>query len=408
MSVEMRDQFCPTENKVRLVVPPNGRAAGNAGGLPVLVLAWEYPPFISGGLGVACKGLCEEMALRPELAVRVALPDTSERQREGIASAYLGADELLVETRTYAEQLAEYCRREPCSVVHSHDWLTFSAALRLQQSYGIPFIAHVHSLEIDRAPTGPDPVIVRIEQEAFEKAAAIVAVSQYTKRRIVRAFGVDPAKVTVVHNGITPAFEKRPLPAPLEQRPRRVTFVGRLTTQKGPDIFLSTAELLAQRDATIEFSMVGTGDMSNSLQLRALETLGKRVSFHGFLNQAEVAEILAHSRLMVMPSRSEPFGIAAVEAIQLGTPVVASRSVGFVEAVPAVPTVDISCVGEMAQVSARLLDEVPMARALAGNAAAQLRGLTWEKAAELMASLILDVSQVHPPGVPYRPVSVRV
>lgn len=355
----------------------------------VLVLCWEYPPLISGGLGVACKGLCEALVSREDISVHIAMPDAVHQPgacASPAAGSYDNSPGLVAATAAFATAVSRWFEERGTGIVHCHDWLTFLAALQLHRHHGVPFVAHVHSLEVDRAPHAPSPQIVRIEQEAFESAARIVAVSNFTKQRIVRAFGVNPSKISVVYNGASPDFQGHE-EVPLHRRSKQVAFVGRLTTQKAPDRFLDVAEALSKWDPELRFAIVGVGDMLEALQKQAERRLGERAVFHGFLPPSKVIKVLADSRLMVMPSRSEPFGLAAIEAVQLGTPVVASRTVGFAEAVPAVASVDAVSSDALFRASVELLADTASATRQTARASRQVRRLTWQSAADQMAAL---------------------
>ncbi len=355
----------------------------------VLVLCWEYPPLISGGLGVACKGLCEALLSRKDLSVHIAMPGAV--YQPGACSppavgSYDNSPGLVASTAEFAAAILRWFDERSTGIVHCHDWLTFPAALQLHRHQGTPFVAHVHSLEVDRAPHAPNPQIVRIEQETFESAARIVAVSNFTKQRIIRAFGVDSSKISVVYNGASLDFQGHE-EVPLHRRSKQVAFVGRLTTQKAPDRFLDVAEALSRWDPELRFAIVGVGDMLEELQRQAERRLGDRALFHGFLSPGKVIKVLADSRLMVMPSRSEPFGLAAIEAVQLGTPVVASRTVGFAEAVPAVASVDAVSSDALFRASVELLADTASATRQTARASRQVRRLTWQSAAGQMAAL---------------------
>jgi len=355
----------------------------------LLVLCWEYPPLISGGLGVACKGLCEALASRNEFAIQVVMPTAhlgASARTPTSTSSYDNGPGLVTTTKEFARAISRWYVKREVSIVHSHDWLTFSAALQLQKDHGVPYIAHVHSLEVDRTLYAPSAQIVRIEQEAFERASLIVAVSDFTKRRIVRAFGVHPSKIHVVHNGASPDFNGHDV-VPLHVRSKQVAFVGRLTAQKAPDRFLDLAAALCEWDPALTFAIVGVGDMREALQREAAARLGCKAVFHGFLSPDKVVQVLEDSRLMVMPSRSEPFGLAAIEAVQLGTPVVASRTVGFTEVVPAVTSVDASSSGALFRASVDLLADTALATRQTARAFQQIQSLTWQSAAGRMAAL---------------------
>lgn len=369
---------------------------GRQSSTKVMVLTWEYAPFITGGLGVACKGLCDALISVPGISLQIVLPnlvdENAARAKLAKPSSYDGSSELISKTLSFADSVANWSLQGDFDVVHSHDWLTFSAALRVHDQHKVPFVAHVHSLEIDRVPYKPNPQIVRIEQQAFEHASTIIAVSEFTKRRIVRAYGIAPAKIQVVYNGTSADFEVGTR-IPLHQRSKKVAFVGRLTTQKAPDRFLAIAEALARWDPDLTFEIVGVGDMFDSLKRQSEVRLNNKAIFRGFLTPDRVADILGDSRLMVMPSRSEPFGIAALEAVQLGTPVLASHTVGFAEAVPAVATANGFSNSALTDACMTLLTDTSLAMQQVKQATLEIKGLTWHHAARKVVEIFNELKR---------------
>jgi glycosyltransferase involved in cell wall biosynthesis len=326
----------------------------------VLMLGWELPPRITGGLGVACAGLIDAIAADGHVDLTVVMPSAEEvRVPAGVrtlspanehlaqvdatrvrphASVVASSYTTMIDDAWAYAELARYVMREaaPFDVIHAHDWLTFKLGQALQQRSRKPLIAHVHSIEHDRAPGMESREILAFEAEGLRAADCIVAVSDYSKRRIVDAYGIDASRIRVVHNGLASLDDEAgddDGDAPTAADPRDVvSFAGRITAQKNPQTFVHAARaVLATRPAT-RFVMAGDGDLRPAMEA-LVETLGMtdRFEFPGFLPAPAVRKLLRESAVFAMPSQSEPFGLVAGEAIQCGAPVVLSKNSGILE-----------------------------------------------------------------------------
>ena len=202
----------------------------------------------------------------------------------------------------------------------------------MKKASGMPLVIHVHSVEADRAGAGGNRDIVAIERFGMYIADRIIAVSEYTRQVLVREYGIPPEKIEVVHNGV----EKLTDPAmPAQPDAFRVSFIGRITRQKGPTYFLHAARKILDKNEDVRFVMAGTGDLLPLAKSLAHKLgIADRIHFPGFLDPSGVQSLLATSSVYVMPSVSEPFGIGALEAAQLGVPVVLSRYSGVAEVMP--------------------------------------------------------------------------
>lgn len=370
----------------------------------VLMLGWEFPPRIAGGLGVACYGLVRGlvyhgaqvtfvMPLRtgeepPDSyrllgANEIEIPFTSQAEfppfwhqitfygvhtwlgpyleqlsqptitfhavpqplsstTEGVLhlefSGRYGPD-LLSEVYRYAYAVSHLAEKESFDLIHAHDWLTYLGGLWLKAKTGKPLVVHIHATEYDRSGEHPNPHVRAIEQMGLEGADLVIAVSFYTRSIVVEKYGIPPEKVWAIHNAVLPK-DRQPYKRPPSQR-KVVTFLGRVTHQKGPNYFVEAAAMVAERVPEAHFVMAGTGDLLQGVIRRVAQLrLGARFSFTGFLPPAEVERLFDLSDVYVMPSVSEPFGISALEAMRAGVPVIISKQSGVAEVLPHALKVD--------------------------------------------------------------------
>lgn len=327
------------------------------------------------------------------------------------------AGDLFDEVDRYGRAVARVAEQEKYDVVHAHDWMTFPAAAAAAKSAGVPMVAHVHSTEYDRAGDAPDPRIVEIERAGLLAADRVIAVSHQTKSACVSRYGVDPEKVEVVYNAPTAngsrngssirvpkpdangpvedegpdaSFDNPFAPRPpsgdvitIEPGEKLVLFLGRLTGQKGPEYFLAAAKKVLEVMPEARFVLAGDGDLAGPLAEKAVEIgIAHRTLFAGFLNAADVEQIFAQADLYVMPSVSEPFGIASLEAMSHGVPTIVSRQSGVTEVVEHALKVDFWDTAEMADKMLAVLRHPPLAREMGDRGGFEVRRMKWEDAAE--------------------------
>ena len=306
-----------------------------------------------------------------------ALPDT-----EIILQGGYGPD-LMQEVRRYACAAAAIARRTPCDVIHAHDWMTYPAGILASRITGKPLVVHVHALEYDRSGSNVNQDIVDMERAGMEAAGRVIAVSHYTRQVIMERYGIPRAKISVVHNAVARSDINRtyPLP-PLCAHEKRVLFMGRVTYQKGPDYFVEAARLVLDRLPHTRFIMAGSGDMLPNIVRRVGQLrMGSRFHFTGFLKNDEVDRMYALSDVYVMPSVSEPFGIAPLEAMAYDVPVLVSRQSGVVEVLRNAIKVDFWDVREMANKICALLTYPVLAAEEVRNCREELKNIRWENAA---------------------------
>lgn len=267
-------------------------------------------------------------------------------------------------------------------LVHAHDWMTFPAAFEFQRMTGVPVYLHVHATEYDRSGDNLNHEVFRIERDGFRRASHIFAVSKYTAGIIERLYGVNRKKISVVYNA-PEDDSKGLLPTNGNIRRSQVVFLGRLTFQKGPDHFLKAAALVKDANPDAKFILCGTGDMMDKLRNQAHRLgLENQVHFAGFVDPVGVDEILQHSRVLVMPSVSEPFGLVALEAIRCGIPVILSKQSGVREVLNRALQVDFWDHEKLADQILAALRLKGLSKQLVDEGLSQMQQLSWEKSAK--------------------------
>ena len=398
----------------------------------VLMLGWEFPPFITGGLGTACHGLTQALsqagvpitfvlptAVEPGQASHVnllgaeppaPLPSPT-RDMPGVTfktvpaqfrSPYPAAtqpmtphaihassnppaigyhSDLVDQSRRYAQRCLALARDLDFDLIHAHDWLTYAGGVAIMGATGKPLIAHVHSTEFDRSGNEGQPAIIAAEQRGLRAATRVICVSHMTARQVAYRYDVPADRIDVVHNGIA----SRPNQELLSSRrhDKIVLFMGRITMQKGPEYFVDAARKVLEQDENVTFLVAGTGDqMANTIEQVAQSNIGHKVLFTGFLEPEQVQQVLGMADVFVMPSVSEPFGIAALEAVDRGVPVIVSKTAGVSEVVRHLLKVDFWDIHDMANKILGVLRHPPLGQTMARHAKRELVGLTWEHAAQ--------------------------
>jgi len=319
---------------------------------------------------------------------RLALPALKKRLR--LAGGY--GTQLREEIQRFARAVLQLVRDEPFDVIHAHDWMTFPAGLLARERTGRPLVAHVHSTEFDRCGWRADPAIRDVEALGIAGADRVVAVSAFEREKILTHYTVPPERIAVVHNAAEP---REPAWAERERRdPDRpvVLFLGRLTEQKGPGVFLQAAARVAAQRPEARFVVAGDGELLPHLvEAAAGLGLGTRVAFTGRLSPADVQRAFARAEVYAMPSTSEPFGITALEALANDVPVVLSRQSGVAEVLPSAPAVDGWDADALAGEVLRLLGDPELRGRLAIEGRREAERLTWDASAARVVDLYQEL-----------------
>jgi len=410
------------------------------------MLGWEFPPFISGGLGTACYGLTKAMdklgmhmvfVLPKSAPIRVGAsknassnegqlhqpyhfknvefytiasslrpytqPESATHSRsfshflkpEGQAcfdeanqpQSFEDSDnydeDMYTAAHRYAEQAVKIARNEDFDIIHAHDWMTYPAAGAVAAATGKRLVAQIHSTEFDRSGEGVNQMIYDIERGGMHAADKVIAVSNYTRNVIVDRYSVPSEKVEVVYNGVeydeAADFPVQSLPAKTD---KVVLFLGRITMQKGPEYFLYAAKRVIEKLDNVKFIMAGAGDMLHrSIELAARLGIGHKVIFTRFLRGTDVHKAYKMADLYVMPSVSEPFGIAPLEALRHNVPVLISKQSGISEVLSNALKVDFWDVNQMANKIIAVLKREPLKKALCENGSREVYKFRWEDSA---------------------------
>lgn len=241
-------------------------------------------------------------------------------------------DDLFQEIANYAIVASVLGESGDFDIIHSHDWLTFPAGIAAKKVSGKPLVIHVHATDFDRSGGKVNPAVFKIEQQGMRVADKIIAVSNLTRNTIIEKYGIDPDKVVTVYNAVEPINEDERKEIKKSIDDKIVTFLGRVTLQKGPEYFVEAAYKVLQKMDNVRFVMAGSGELLNKMVLRvAALRIADKFHFTGFLKGNDVDRMFAVSDVYVMPSVSEPFGISPLEAMQSNVPVIISRQSGVAE-----------------------------------------------------------------------------
>ncbi|NQT77240.1 MAG: glycosyltransferase family 4 protein [Bacteroidetes bacterium] len=414
--------------------------------MKVLMFGWEFPPHISGGLGTACFGLTKGLmkhdvevlfvvpkaygdenqeAVRLINASDISIdfkdskyeeywrritymeigsnlipyvgPEEFKRMIEASEmealsgedailsknfefSGKYGAD-LMDEVKRYALVASAVAATNDFDVIHAHDWLTYSAGIAAKSVSGKPLVVHMHATEFDRSGENVNQNVYDIERHGMEVADRVMAVSNLTRNIVIEKYGINPDKVFTVYNAVEPS-DKPNLQYPRSVREKVVTFLGRVTFQKGPDYFVEAARKVLDKDSNVRFVMAGSGDMLNKIIKRIAELkMGERFHFAGFLKGDDVDRMFGLSDVFVMPSVSEPFGIVPLEAMRSNVPVVISKQSGVAEILVHALKVDFWDVDALADSIYGLLHYEGLSKMFKQYGKVEVDNLKWENAA---------------------------
>ena len=272
--------------------------------------------------------------------------------------------------------------KDEFDVIHAHDWLTYMAGIAAKRLSGKPLVVHVHATSFDRSSDNNiDTRVYEIEKRGMEAADRVITVSDLTRNIVITKYGIDPSKVVTVHNAVD--FSGRSnVNVERGVKDKVVTFLGRITFQKGPEYFIEAAAKVLKRCDNVRFVMAGSGDMMNR-SIRQVARLGISDKFHftGFLRGKEVQEMFALSDVYVMPSVSEPFGISPLEAMRTGVPSVISKQSGAAEVLKYAFKVDFWDVDAMADEIYALLKYPALANFASKYGFDEVNTLKWNNAA---------------------------
>ena len=282
--------------------------------------------------------------------------------------------------------------KDEFDIIHAHDWLTYLAGIAAKELTGKPLVVHVHATSFDRGTEDQiDSRVYDIEKRGMMAADKVIAVSDLTRNIVINKYGIAPEKVVTVHNAVDFSGREN-LKVERGVRDKVVTFLGRITFQKGPEYFIEAAAKVLKRTDGVRFVMAGSGDMMNRC-IRYVARLGISDRFHftGFLRGAEVQKMFAMSDVYIMPSVSEPFGISPLEAMRSGVPAVISNQSGAAEVLKYAFKVDFWDVDAMADDIYALLKYPALADFAAREGYEEVNRLKWNIATAKLKNIYESV-----------------
>ena len=410
--------------------------------MKVLMFGWEFPPHILGGLGTASYGITKGLAAQPDMHITFCLPkpwgdedksfmniigmsetpivwrdvdydyvkqrlgnrmspeqyfqlrdhiyaDFNYRLTDDLGCIEFSGkypDNLQDEINNYSIVAGVIARQQEYDIIHAHDWLTYPAGIHAKNVSGKPLVIHVHATDFDRSRGHVNPTVYGIEKDGMDHADCIMCVSELTRQTVINHYHQDPAKCITMHNAVYPLSqdildmveEKRK--DHHQRKEKIVTFLGRITMQKGPEYFVEAASLVLQRTHNIRFCMAGSGDMMNDMiNLVASRGIADRFHFPGFMRGKQVYEAFADSDVYVMPSVSEPFGISPLEAMQCGVPSIISKQSGCAEILNKCIKTDYWDINAMADAMYSLCTNESLHEYLKVEGKNEVDQITWEK-----------------------------
>jgi glycosyltransferase involved in cell wall biosynthesis len=289
---------------------------------------------------------------------------------------------LLEEISKYAVVASVIAEENEFDVIHAHDWLAYPAGIAAMQVSGKPLIIHVHATDFDRSGGNVNPDVYRIEKSGMDAASKIITVSNLTRDIVINKYFIPPDKVETVYNAVDPVNISERLMINKGFDEKVVTFLGRITMQKGPEYFIEAANKVLKRMDNIRFVMAGSGDMMERMMRRAAALkITDRFHFTGFLRGADVYQLLDMSDVYIMPSVSEPFGISPLEAMQASVPVIISKQSGVAEILTHAVKTDFWDIDAMADSIYGILNYPALANMFIKNGKEEVIRLKWDNSA---------------------------
>jgi glycogen synthase len=301
---------------------------------------------------------------------------------------------LMEEVARYALMGSTIALKEDFDIIHAHDWLTYPAGIAAKKATGKPLVVHMHATEFDRTGENYNDIVFGMEKEGMEAADRVITVSNLTRNTVIHKYGIDERKVVTVYNAIEQSQLKEIEEIKRNLKEKIVTFLGRITFQKGPEYFIEAAYKILKRDRNVRFVMAGSGDMLNKMIERVAELgIADRFHFTGFLKGADVDKMFALSDVFVMPSVSEPFGLVPLEAMRINVPVVISKQSGVAEILQHALKIDFWDVEGMADAIYGLIHYNALSDVFKKYGKEEVENLKWDDAA-------IKVKDVYQPLMP--------
>ena len=411
------------------------------------MFGWEFPPHISGGLGTACYGITRALSSYPDVDLTFVVPKKWGDEPVGKVKLIGAGDVDIIKNRIKTERfktsavglsiksemvpyvdpedykqkfkktdkskdelknrvkfsgkytpdlmkeihnfsiIAEHIAgKGQYDIIHAHDWLTFPAAVLAKKSTGKPLVIHVHATDFDRSGGKVNPEVYQIEKRGMEAADKIITVSNHTRQMVSEKYSINPSKIVAVHNGVDPYYWNGQ--KPVTKKNKWVTFLGRITVQKGPEYFIEVAKKVLSYCNNVEFIMAGSGDLFKSMvEIVSWHKISNKFHFPGFLKGDQVMHYLKLSDVFIMPSVSEPFGISPLEAMYCKVPVIISKQSGVSEVIQHAIKVDFWDTDAMADAVYGIISRPTLKKMLVKKGASEVRKITWENTASKIVNV---------------------
>lgn len=371
------------------------------------MIGWEFPPYVSGGLGTHTYELTRKMP--SDVNVTFLMPDRGELSVPwmkikrvmvsigfGPYTTFTGSvltDSIIKSVEKYAEEVCKMAKQTDFDIIHCHDWLTVLGGICAKRETGKPLVFTVHSTEYDRSIGNPCPWVMDIERYGIHEADGIIAVSKRIKKQIIEKYGADPKKIRVIYNAIDAlSFDLGGKVKPGEDM---ILYLGRLTLHKGVDHLLRAAKIVIEHHPDAKFVIAGKGDkLKDLLELSIDLGIEDSVFFLGYVLDKDMKKLYTRADVFVMPSVFEPFGITALEAMAAGTPTIISKTSGVSEVAINVFKVDFWDTEKMASRILEILNYRELSEEMSDQCKEEAKNITWDDIAmqtrEFYKSLLLQ------------------
>ncbi len=301
---------------------------------------------------------------------------------------------LYEEIANYAIVAGEIALTNDFDIIHAHDWLTYPAGIAAKRATGKPLVIHVHATDFDRSGGNVNPTVFEIEKTGMHLADKIIAVSNLTRNTVIEKYGIHPDKVVTVYNAVDaiPDHEKLQLKRGISDKV--VTFLGRVTMQKGPEYFVMAAQKVLQKMDNVRFVMAGSGELlEKMIHWTAALGISDRFHYTGFLKGDDVFRMFSISDVYVMPSVSEPFGISPLEAMQSNVPSIISHQSGVAEILKHAFKVDFWDVDAMADAIYGLLNYPALSAMFKKHGVQEVHDMKWENSGKRVHAIYKEFVQ---------------
>jgi glycosyltransferase involved in cell wall biosynthesis len=289
---------------------------------------------------------------------------------------------LLDEIYKYSIVASVIAEENEFDIIHAHDWLAYPAGIAAMEVSGKPLVIHVHATDFDRSGGNVNPDVYRIEKNGMDAASKIITVSNLTRDIVINKYNIHPDKVETVYNAVEQVNISDDIVVNKGFDDKVVTFLGRITLQKGPDYFIEAAYKVLKVMNNVRFVMAGSGDMMERMMRRAASLkITDRFHFTGFLKGRDVFTMLAMSDVYIMPSVSEPFGISPLEAMQSNVPVIISKQSGVAEILTHAVKADFWDIDAIADSIYGILNYPALANMFIKNGKEEVVRLKWDNSA---------------------------